>query len=315
MKMKLKDLVLIVWLLLVFSSCCLVVTGFTVGRTTPARRTAELVGDKIVHVMMATTSTSSGADDNKSEQTLTLTTTMNDKQLDFCMGYLNKHHTDLLILFAEVYSDLGRIKVKKNAFSGGSYKIDNAKIVNIDNDNIYLDVTINERGKVSNVEDQVVVSLDSDPIASMQREYPTHPTIPLQDLCTVFDAANRMVDANDLNQCNNAVDFFVRRMNRLCNIVRKHDVTGKLIQLGIQIGDHNGQNGHHGVGYIQDNLYLNQVPHNRYVRQYFYDMAANATIEALMLCSSQQISNRMKVISMFPELNPSMVSKFAIVNS
>ena len=77
--------------------------------------------------------------------------------------------------------------------------------------------------------------------------------------------------------------------------------TGKLIQLGIQIGGA-------GVGAIKENLYLNQVPHNRYVRQYFYDMAADGVLEAVVLCSQKRISNRMKVTSMFPEMNPSMDS-------
>ena len=97
------------------------------------------------------------------------------------------------------------------------------------------------------------------------------------------------------------VDDMVRRMNRLCWIVNHPEVTGKLIQLGIQIGGT-------GVGQLRDNLYLNQVPHNRYVRNYFYDMAADAVLQAVILCSQQRISNRMKVISMFPEMNPSMDS-------
>ena len=78
-------------------------------------------------------------------------------------------------------------------------------------------------------------------------------------------------------------------------------VTGKLVQLGIQIGGDK-------VGEIRENLYLNQVPHNRYVRQYFYGMAAEATLEAVILCSKGRISNRMQLNSMFPEMNPSMDS-------
>ena len=63
-----------------------------------------------------------------------------------------------------------------------------------------------------------------------------------------------------------------------------------------------------GIGKLNENMYLNQVPHNRYVRKYFYDMAAVATLEAVQLCSQGKISNRMKLISMFPEMNPSMDS-------
>ena len=93
----------------------------------------------------------------------------------------------------------------------------------------------------------------------------------------------------------------VRRLNRLCWIVEHPEVTGKLIQLGIQLGGV-------GVGELKDNMYLNQVPHNRYVRQYFYDMAAQSALDAVILCSEHKISNRMKIVSMFPEMNPSMDS-------
>lgn len=97
------------------------------------------------------------------------------------------------------------------------------------------------------------------------------------------------------------VDDVVRRLCRLCWLVNKPPVTGKLIQLGIQIGNTD-------TGKVKDNMYLNQVPHNRYVRKYFYEMAADATLEAIVLCSEGKISNRMKITSMFPEMNPSMDS-------
>lgn len=97
------------------------------------------------------------------------------------------------------------------------------------------------------------------------------------------------------------VDNVVRRLNRLCWIVDYPGVTGKLIQLGLQIGGT-------GVGELKDNMFLNQVPHNRYVRKYFYEMAAEAALDAVILCSQGRISNRMKMVAMFPETNPSMDS-------
>lgn len=57
---------------------------------------------------------------------------LNDNQIDFTMGYLNKHHTDVLILFVQAFTQLGATQVKKNAFSGGSYEITNAKLIGID---------------------------------------------------------------------------------------------------------------------------------------------------------------------------------------
>lgn len=53
---------------------------------------------------------------------------------------------------------------------------------------------------------------------------------------------------------------------------------------------------------------MNQVPHNRYVRQFFYDAASEAVFEAVKLCSDGKLSNRMQIISQFPEMNPSMDS-------
>jgi len=54
--------------------------------------------------------------------------------------------------------------------------------------------------------------------------------------------------------------------------------------------------------------YLNQVPHNRYVRQWFYDKASKAVLDGVILCSKGKIPHTMKIVSMFPETNPSMDS-------
>jgi hypothetical protein len=61
------------------------------------------------------------------------------------MGYINKHHPDVLKAFAESFSELGKIKAKKNAWTGGSYEIDCAKITNIDTKEMELEVTVVER--------------------------------------------------------------------------------------------------------------------------------------------------------------------------
>jgi adenylate kinase len=84
-------------------------------------------------------------------------------------------------------------------------------------------------------------------------------------------------------------------------MVHEPAATGKLFQLAIQLGGSQ-------TGKIKDNLYLNQCPHNRYVRQYFYEMASDAAMEAVVLCSEGKISNRMKMTALFPEMNPSMDS-------
>jgi len=127
-------------------------------------------------------------------------------------------------------------------------------------------------------------TLDADPIAERKRNYIAKPKVPKIEGATLT-----------------AIDDIVRRLCRLCWIVDKPEVTGKLVQLAIQL---EGE----GIGKLPENMYLNQVPHNRYVRRYFYDGAAQATLEACILCSQGQISNRMQITAMFPEMNPSMDS-------
>lgn len=73
------------------------------------------------------------------------------------MGYLNKHETNVLLAFAEIFSELGKLKAKKNAWSGESYNLEHAKIVDIDTEKMVLEVTVQERSKPSKVE---TVSID-----------------------------------------------------------------------------------------------------------------------------------------------------------
>ena len=98
---------------------------------------------------------------------------------------------------------------------------------------------------------------------------------------------------------------FIRQMNRLCIMVHQSSVTGKLIQLGIQVGGEDNKT-EHPIGFLKRDMYLNQVPHNRYVRKYFYDLASKAVMDATIQCSNHQISNRMLLTCLFPELNTSM---------
>ena len=205
---------------------------------------------------------------------------LDQDQLEFFMGYLNKHHTDLLQIFAEAYSSLGTIASQRNVFSGGSYKIIHASVTSIRNNDLYLTVTINDRGQPKPLIEKVIISLDSNPIQAKQFRYTQLPPVPTMS---------------------HPVDRTVRQLNRLCWMVNFPEVTGKLIQLGIQLGGNK-------VGFLKDDMYLNQVPHNRYVRKYCYDLAANATLEAVVLCSQKKIPSRMKVVHLFPELNPSMDS-------
>ncbi|KAL3904748.1 MAG: hypothetical protein SGILL_009948, partial [Bacillariaceae sp.] len=224
----------------------------------------------------------------ETSKTDTAARTLSEKQLDFTLGYLNKHHRDVLGSFAEIFSELGEVKARKNSWSGGTYKIEEAKITDINTQSMTLEVSINERNKDLQLE-TVTVDLDAEPIIK-SRSYARAGN----DKEKFLPPVPRDLDLDP-------VDDIVRRLCRLCWIVNKPQVTGKLVQLGVQIGDT-------ATGKIKDNMYLNQVPHNRYVRKYFYEMAADATLEAVTLCSQGKIPNRMKITSMFPEMNPSMDS-------
>eukprot|EP00545_Synedropsis_sp_CCMP1620_P002602 CAMPEP_0119011794 /NCGR_PEP_ID=MMETSP1176-20130426/5886_1 /TAXON_ID=265551 /ORGANISM="Synedropsis recta cf, Strain CCMP1620" /LENGTH=488 /DNA_ID=CAMNT_0006964661 /DNA_START=54 /DNA_END=1520 /DNA_ORIENTATION=+ len=214
----------------------------------------------------------------KPTSTTTTTTTLDDKQLDFCRGYLNKHHSDVLCLFAEAFSDLGVQKAERNGFSGGSYKIVNSQVTNVSSQSLDLEVTIEDRDEKEPLIEKVTIPLD----AALMVKKPYFISLP------------------PVPEMDSDVDNLIRQLNRLCHQVKRPDVTGKLIQMGLNFGS--------SVGEVKENMWLNQIPHNRYVRQYFYDLACDAVMEAVVKCSQGEISNRMKMVAMFPELNPSMDS-------
>lgn len=207
---------------------------------------------------------------------------LDEKQLEFCKAYLNEHHkSDVLIPFTNAFSELGATSAKKNMWMGGSYSIVDAEVTDISCDAIQIEATIEEGG--GSKKEKVMVSLDSDPVSRKD------PTLPQIDPLKLQHASKT------------PIDNFCRRMIRLCNIVKAYEAAGKMIQMGVQLGGA-------GVGKLHDDMYLNQVPHNRYVRKYFYDMAAEAALDATVLCSNKQLTNRMKITAMFPEMNPSMDS-------
>lgn len=223
-------------------------------------------------------STSSSMASNTDEEVSTNKLTAD--QLDFTMGYLNKHHSDLLTKFTLAFTEIGKEMKRKNAFSGGSFIVESAKLVDITRENLTIDVTLHERGKDKSLR-RVAINLDSD----------LHPSASPRQYNAVSEKAPRSSD--------NAVDDVIRRLIRLCNIVKQPEVTGKLVQVGIQIGGK-------GTGRIEENLYLNNVPHNRLVRKYFYNMACKATLDAVTSCSEGKVSNRMQITCLFPELNTGM---------
>ena len=141
-------------------------------------------------------------------------------QLEFCKAYLNEHHkTDLLLPFTRAFSELGTIAVKKNMWQGGSYIIVDAEVIDINAHSIFIEATIKEGDKEK--KEKVEIALDSDPVSGMEKTFPTLEHIePLM-----------LSNASKL-----PIDNFCRRMVRLCNIVKGYEATGKMIQMGVQLG-------------------------------------------------------------------------------
>ena len=114
---------------------------------------------------------------------------------------------------------------------------------------------------------------------------------------------------------------FIRRLSHLCYIVHKQEeVSSKLILLACQIG------GRQDV-ILQERLRLcrtspegklvgsttlpttrhnnlDQVPHILVFLLYFFNKASKAVLDSVIACSNGDISNRMKMMVMFPETNP-----------
>lgn len=102
---------------------------------------------------------------------------------------------------------------------GGSYLITGAEVTDITSEALHLRATVQE--KITPKEVDVTVSLDGDPVKAMAK---THPTLP-------------KVDPLKLEQASKLpIDNFCRRMSRLCNIVKAYEATGKMIQMGVQLG-------------------------------------------------------------------------------
>lgn len=166
---------------------------------------------------------------------------LDEKQIEFCKAYLNEHHkADVLLPLTRAFSELGTKSIKKNMWQGGSYSFVDAQVADITSEALLVDVAV-EEGMTPKTE-RVAIPMDGDPVKGMARKYKTLPPIEPRKLARAADLP---------------IDDFIRRMIRLCNIVKAYGATGKMIQMGVQLGGK-------GVGQLRDDLYLNQVPHSEY---------------------------------------------------
>jgi adenylate kinase len=233
------------------------------------------------------------------------------KQDDFIKGYLTKHHGEILVKLVECTSPLGLEMAKANGWSGGSMSIQDPVVTAISPTSISLQVQVVSRGGKSRTE---ICNLDFETVAPI----PSKQRACILNLPRVVEQEGR-----------SPLDEVIRQLCRVTTMVGcGPQITGKLVQLGVQLydpkhddddDDASKSSNNPGmfptiakpVGKLPDNMYLNQVPHNRYVRDFFYQTAATAVHDAVVDWGTERAytrSSRMRVSVEFPELNPSMDS-------
>lgn len=143
-------------------------------------------------------------------------TYLTEEQLAFTKAYLNEHHqTDVLLPFIRAFTEIGAKSNTKNMWMANSYSILDANITDVTSDAIIMDVNIREGGQ--DTKESTEVQLDACPIDT--RNYKDLPQIDQMCLDGTLP-----------------IDNFVRRVIRLCNIVKAYQATGKMIQMGVQLG-------------------------------------------------------------------------------
>jgi len=200
----------------------------------------------------AATSTNSIASDDTDDATTSTSPSsyLTTEQLTFVKSYLNEHHqTDVLIPFVKAFTELGAVFRNKNMWMANSYSILTVNITDVTSSCMTLQVATQEQGKGQSM-DTVEVSLDASPIDT--RNYVDLPKIQHFQLQSIRNNGDDGGVTTIL-----PIDDFVRRVNRLCNIVKAYKATGKMIQMGVQLGGA-------GVGKLNNDMYLNQVPHSKF---------------------------------------------------
>jgi hypothetical protein len=175
---------------------------------------------------------------------------ISNTQRDFVMGYMNKHHTSFNIAVVQTFSAIGTEISKANAWSGGSYIIQNATFSDISLHQNYMifNVTIRRRSQSFLPEYRhVQISLDADPIrpVSSSSSRATRIGSPMNMAAITKERGLSMIPTTP-------IDDLVRKLCRLCHKIPEQQhivVTGKLIQLAIQL---NGI----GIGKLPDNMYV-----------------------------------------------------------
>lgn len=162
-------------------------------------------------------------------------TQLEPNQVDFVCGYLNKHHPDVILSFVKMFSSIGQEMAKSNAWSGNSFSVHAARIQDITTEDFVLQAEIQQRHK--RPENRTVqVPLDAD-FAVKKRGWTPLPL--------VEEDSTRW-----------PIDSVCRKLCRLCWMVQEPQISGKLVQLAIQLGGK-------GVGKIPENMYEREREQSR----------------------------------------------------
>jgi hypothetical protein len=181
---------------------------------------------------------------------------------------MNQNHPEFGRTLVTAFSTIGTEMAQANVWSGGSYTIPSAlwTDVSMRTNTGTFNVTIQRRrrggnGPTSLMEHRIVtIPLDAHPIPERRRSYHVDSimiaTPPSKCQVGGGGGTNRttttttttITDANKIIPTT-PVDDLVRQLCRLCWIVREPALTGKLMQLAIQLGGV-------GIGKLPDNLYV-----------------------------------------------------------
>lgn len=138
---------------------------------------------------------------------------LTEQQEDFVRGYLNKHHPDFLCSVAATLAVADEM-ANANAWSGRSYNVINATAIAVTRNELSLLIVVQKRGTIE--EKQATVDLNQPETSNARRLKALPPEVPL--------------DSTRL-----PIDDVCRKLSRLGWMVGHPEVSGKLIQLAIQL--------------------------------------------------------------------------------
>ena len=248
------------------SSCCSSRTrSFVPGKistmTTTSSSLSSSTSSSSSDLNIDTTSISSGtANDENTKRLLLSSTDLTEEQRNFVMGYINQHHTSTFnIPIVTTFSPIGIEMAQANVWSGGSYSIVTALLTNvvsilttttttttIDTSSknqgwMEFNVTIQRRSQPLPEYRHVRVALDAIPTTRRKNEQVRgNGNVPSSQASA--SSGFRMIPTTP-------IDELVRCLCRMCDIIQQPTLTGKFVQLALQLQGI-------GIGKLPENMYV-----------------------------------------------------------